>query len=587
MTHETAADAVLPARRRHRRQKLAGPGALRHWERPSEAARAQADENAWLHCGWGRLLFAHTFAEPADLVAALREEAPGERDIALYVADPQVALSQAPQEVFLDPSHTYRLNLATYAPARRRIAGVVVGRPRDGEDAAAANAIQAKCAMVQTPVDFLLAQRAARQLTHLVARDEASGRVLGTVMGVDHVRAFNDPEGGSSLWCLATDPQAGRPRVGEALVRYLAEHFQARGRAWMDLSVLHDNEAAIALYEKLGFRRVPAFCLKHKNPVNQPLFTGPDVGGGLNPYARIIVKEARRRGIGVEVEDAEGGLFRLLHAGRRIDCRESLSALTSAVALARCDDKALTRRLLVRHGLRVPAQAEAGDAEDDAAFLARHGRVVVKPARGEQGRGITVDVREPATLRKAVETAASFCERVLLEQFCEGQDLRIVVIGHKTVAAAVRRPAEVSGDGRRTVAELIERHSRRRAAATGGESRIPLDAETERCVAMAGYALDDVPPAGEAVQVRRTANLHTGGTIHDVTGILHPALAEAAEQASRVLDIPVVGFDFLVPDPAAPGYVVIEANERPGLANHEPQPTAERFVDLLFPETAS
>jgi hypothetical protein len=36
-----------------------------------------------------------------------------------------------------------------------------------------------------------------------------------------------------------------------------------------------------------------------------------------------------------------------------------------------------------------------------------------------------------------------------------------------------------------------------------------------------------------------------------------------------------------------PDYVIIEANERPGLANHEPQPTAERFVDLLFPQTAS
>ncbi len=32
-------------------------------------------------------------------------------------------------------------------------------------------------------------------------------------------------------------------------------------------------------------------------------------------------------------------------------------------------------------------------------------------------------------------------------------------------------------------------------------------------------------------------------------------------------------------------HVFIEANERPGLANHEPQPTAERFIDLLFPET--
>ena len=29
------------------------------------------------------------------------------------------------------------------------------------------------------------------------------------------------------------------------------------------------------------------------------------------------------------------------------------------------------------------------------------------------------------------------------------------------------------------------------------------------------------------------------------------------------------------------GGTIIEANERPGLANHEPQPTAEKFIDLL------
>ena len=87
--------------------------------------------------------------------------------------------------------------------------------------------------------------------------------------------------------------------------------------------------------------------------------------------------------------------------------------------------------------------------------------------------------------------------------------------------------------------------------------------------------------------MRRTANLHTGGTIHDVTASLHPALVTAAVRASRALDIPVTGLDFLVPDVSGPDHVLIEANERPGLANHEPQPTAERFVDLLFPETTA
>jgi D-alanine-D-alanine ligase-like ATP-grasp enzyme len=149
----------------------------------------------------------------------------------------------------------------------------------------------------------------------------------------------------------------------------------------------------------------------------------------------------------------------------------------------------------------------------------------------------------------------------------------------------VRRPAEVVGDGRTDVAGLVRETSRRRERATGGESRIPLDALTEAVVADAGYAMTDVLPRGARLRVRRTANLHTGGTITDVTDRLHPDVADAAVCASRAIGIPVTGIDFLVPDVAGPEHVFIEANERPGLANHEPQPTAQRFLDLLFPET--
>ena len=98
--------------------------------------------------------------------------------------------------------------------------------------------------------------------------------------------------------------------------------------------------------------------------------------------------------------------------------------------------------------------------------------------------------------------------------------------------------------------------------------------------------MDDILPYGDYLTVRKTANLHTGGTIHDVTLKLHPALRKAAIAAAAAIDIPVTGLDFIVPDPTGADYVIIEANERPGLANHEPQPTAERFIDLLFPETA-
>ncbi|WP_348240877.1 GNAT family N-acetyltransferase, partial [Salmonella enterica] len=71
-----------------------------------------------------------------------------------------------------------------------------------------------------------------RAITYLVAEDEQTGEVIGTVTGVDHMRAFSDPEQGSSLWCLAVDPQARHAGIGETLVRRLGEHFKARGNAF-------------------------------------------------------------------------------------------------------------------------------------------------------------------------------------------------------------------------------------------------------------------------------------------------------------------------------------------------------------------
>jgi GNAT-family acetyltransferase (TIGR03103 family) len=502
----------------------------------------------------------------------------------MYVTDPHVMLAAAPAELFLDPSHTYRLNLTTYRPSRRRPSGFFIRRMIPEADAEAVNRLYALHRMVQVRPEFFAEQQDDRRLlTYFVAEDQETGNVIGAVTGIDHTIAFDDPEQGSSLWTLAVDPQTPHARVGEALIRWLAEHYQTRGAAYMDLSVMHDNEAAIALYEKLGFQRLPLFAIKRRNVINERLFVGSDPAASMNPYARIIIDEARRRGIGVEVVDAAGGLFELRFGGRRIRCRESLCDLTTAVSLSICDDKAMTRRIVAASGVNVPDEVEADDLKAVRELLRKHGGVVVKPARGEQGRGVAVDLRNMREIKAAITRASAQSDRVLVEGYHQGDDLRIIVIGFKVVAAAIRRPAAIVGDGRNSVRGLIERQSRRRAAATGGESMIPLDSETERCVRRAGYMLDDVPESGESFPVRKTANLHTGGTIHDVTDILHPRLAEAAVQVARAIDIPVVGVDFIVPSISIPDYVFIEANERPGLANHEPQPTAERFIDLLFP----
>lgn len=537
-----------------------------------------------LHCGWGRLLIGHTYPTPAALGAELLNEQPGERDIALYVAAPQNVLAHAPQQLFLDPSDTLRMWFSDYRPAQRVFRGFRIRRAHTDGDWQAINSLYLKRRML--PIDpALLTPRHQGGPVYWLAEDDDTGQVIGSVMGLNHRTAFDDPEHGSSLWCLAVDPRCTRPGVGEVLVRHLVEHFMSRGLAYLDLSVLHDNRLAKNLYAKLGFRNLPTFAVKRKNGINQKLFLGPGPQGEFNPYARIIIDEAFRRGIDVQVDDAEAGMFTLSHGGRRVRCRESLSDLTSSISVVMCQDKSLTHKAFNAAGLNVPAQQLAGSADDNQDFLDEHGRIVVKPLDGEQGLGVAVDLSTLDEVQQAVEAARQFDSRVLLESFHEGLDLRIVVIGFEVVAASIRRPAQVVGDGHNTVGFLIEAQSRRRQAATGGESRIPVDHETLRTVQAAGYEYDSVLPAGEVLAVRRAANLHTGGHLEDVTDILHPTLVDAAVRAARALDIPVVGLDLMVPAADQPEYVFIEANERVGLANHEPQPTAERFVDLLFPHS--
>lgn len=538
-----------------------------------------------LELGWGRLIFGQTFADPERLAEVLRQEGQGRRDICIYAREPHVLVSKAPAELFIDPSHTYRLRFADVEDGGPAPTGFSVRTLQERADADEMNRVYLRCGMVPAPTDVLWDNhREQASVDYLVAVSDEDGTVLGTVTGVDHVALFSDPENGSSLWTLAVDPTAALPGVGAALTRALASLYRDRGRAYMDLSVAHDNVAAIALYEKLGFARVPVMAVKRKNAINEPLFTHPpETVDDLNPYARILADEAMRRGIWVEVLDAEAGEMRLSHGGRSVVTRESLSEYTSAVAMARCDDKRLTRRIVSEAGIAVPKGRLATFDQADHDFLAEVGDVVVKPTRGEQGKGITVGVDSAEELDAALARAREQHPEVLIEQRAEGDDLRLVVIDGKVVAAALRMPAEITGTGRHTIRELIETQSRRRSAATGGESKIPMDAVTENTVREAGYTFDDVLPEGERLRVRRTANLHQGGTIHDVTATVHPELCRVAVAAAAAIGIPVTGIDLLVPDVTKPDYAFIEANERPGLANHEPQPTAQAFVDYLFP----
>jgi hypothetical protein len=257
------------------------------------------------------------------------------------------------------------------------------------------------------PIDAgLLTPRHLGGPVYWLAEDEDSGAVIGSVMGLNHSKAFDDPEHGSSLWCLAVDPHCTRPGVGEVLVRHLIEHFMSRGLATSTCRCCTTTARPSACTRSSVFATCRPSPSSARTASTSRCSSAP-ARGRAQPLCADHRRRSHRRGIDVQVDDAAAGLFTLSLGGRRMRCRESLSDLTSAVSMTLCQDKRLTHKVLHDAGLQVPAQQLAGNADDNLAFLDEHGAVVVKPVDGEQGQGVAVNLTCIDDISQAVEQPAA------------------------------------------------------------------------------------------------------------------------------------------------------------------------------------
>lgn len=239
-----------------------------------EVKKKGMDENVALHCGWGRLIFGQTFQDHDELIHLFQQEEVGSRDLAIYTQDHHVLLTKAPHLLFVDPSDTYRLWLHNYRMPKKQRCSFRIRLMQGKEDAQQVNRIYRKCGMVEADVERMLENQRTSIFQYFVAIDPQDDAVIGTIMGVDHKEAFHDPDNGSSFWCLAVDPDCRARGMGRALVSSVAEYFLARGREYLDLSVLHDNRRAKRLYQALGFRRIAVYVVKRKNQINKDFYTG-------------------------------------------------------------------------------------------------------------------------------------------------------------------------------------------------------------------------------------------------------------------------------------------------------------------------
>lgn len=261
-------------------------------------------------------------------------------------------------------------------------------------------------------------------------------------------------------------------------------------------------------------------------------------------------------------------------------------------------DKEWTRQLLETVGVPVPQGRVVVSREDAWVAAQEIGLpVVVKPQFGSQGNGVSINLLSEQQVLDAFDNANAFNCCVVTESFKEGADYRILVIGNKMVAASLREPAQVVGDGFSTIAQLVatvNKDPRRAESHAGVLSPIPLDPISHAVLASQGITQDSVIGKGAKVLIRKNANLSTGGTAKDVTDLVHPQVATLAISAARQLGLDISGVDIITSDiskPLAETFgAVVEVNAGPGLRMHlEPsegqgRPVGKAIVSMLFPK---
>ncbi len=317
----------------------------------------------------------------------------------------------------------------------------------------------------------------------------------------------------------------------------------------------------------------------------------------LGPSTSGLVETAEQRGI-PWIRLNEVSLVQLGQGKYQKRIEATITSQTSNIAVSIAQDKDLTTRLLRDAGLPVPKNVMVNS--EDEALKAAHEigfPVVTKPFDGNHGRGVSIDLNSDAEVLAGYAMARNESRRVIVEQFLQGRDHRILVVNSKVVAVAERVPGHVVGDGQHTIEGLVAITNQDPRRGLGHEkilTYLDLDAQAQRLIERAGYTPKTVLKDGEILYLRLTGNLSTGGTAIDRTDEIHPVNARIAVRAVQTIGLDVGGVDMLAPDISKPvtetGGGIVEINAAPGFRMHlapsegTPRDVGAAVIDMLFPQ---
>jgi cyanophycin synthetase len=208
--------------------------------------------------------------------------------------------------------------------------------------------------------------------------------------------------------------------------------------------------------------------------------------------------------------------------------------------------------------------------------------LVVKPINASHAKGASLNITTPVELQHAVARAFAHIrkykkgDRVLVEEYFTGHDLRLLVVAGRVVSVVKREPAYVIGDGSSTIRQRIHAFNNKWRSPLKYDLPLcptPIDSEVSRCLARSGLTINSIPPKGKKIYLRWNANVSTGGRPSDVTDEVHPRLKNLAIRVARLSHLEIGGVDILCRnfasgDVSAKNISILEINDSPGFDIH-------------------
>jgi cyanophycin synthetase len=320
----------------------------------------------------------------------------------------------------------------------------------------------------------------------------------------------------------------------------------------------------------------------------------------LGPSTGSIVEEAIRRKIPY-IRLNNHSLVQLGYGCNQLRIQATVASTTSSIAVEIACDKEETKNLLEASEIPVPRGRIVYNEEEMKSAIERIGYpVVTKPVNGNHGKGATTNIRTWEEAVEAFAAAKKYSRGIICEKYITGRDFRVLVVNYKFVAAALRTPASVIGDGVSSIQQLIDKVNSDPRRGYGHENvltAIKIDDFTNNILAKHGYTLDTVIADKEELWLKPTANLSTGGTATDVTDFVHPTNVFMCERIAKIIGLNICGIDIMADDLSTPivenGGAVLEVNAAPGFRMHLdpteglPRNVAEPVIDMLYPPGTS